>query len=220
MGSDPIRVLIVDDHMMVREGIKSVLHQFEEITVVGEATNGQEAVEQVRALAPDVVLMDLVMPVMDGIESARRIKAEAPTTRVLALTSFSTDDLVFPALRAGAVGYLLKDADSRELVRSIRQAHRGKASLHPTVARKVLDGLCETQHPRTKTETLTGREREVLKLLSRGLTNQQIAEELHVSQPTVRTHVSNILGKLHMTNRVQAALYAMKTGLGSSETTR
>ena len=213
MVTEPIRVLIVDDHMMVREGIKSVLHEFEDISVVGEAVNGVAAVEKVRALTPDVVLMDLMMPEMDGIEATRRIKAEAPRTRVLALTSFSTDDLVFPALKAGAVGYLLKDADSKDLVRSIRQAHRGKSSLHPTVARKVLDGLCELQHLRTKPESLTGREREVLELLTGGLTNQQIASELTVSQATVRTHVSNILAKLHTTNRVQAALHAIKSGL-------
>ena len=213
MVGQPIRVLIVDDHMMVRDGIISVLLEFEDITVVGEAVNGTAAVEQARALTPDVILMDLVMPEMDGIEAARRIKVEAPRIRVLALTSFSTDDLVFPALKAGAVGYLLKDADSKELVRSIRQAHRGKSSLHPSVARKVLDGLCETQHPLTKPETLTGREREVLELLARGLTNLQIAEELTVSPATVRTHVSNILAKLHTTNRVQAVLHAIKSGL-------
>ena len=220
MVGQPIRVLIVDDHMMVREGIKSVLHEFEDITVVGEAVDGVAAVEKARALDPDVILMDLLMPEMDGIEAARRIKAEAPRIRVLALTSFSTDDLVFPALKAGAVGYLLKDADSKELVRSIRQAHRGKSSLHPTVARKVLDGLCEAQHPRIKPETLTGREREVLELLTRGLTNQQIATELTVSQATVRTHVSNILAKLHSTNRVQAVLHAIKSGLVTTKAPR
>ena len=213
MVNEPIRVLIVDDHMMVREGIKSVLHQFDDITVVGEAANGVAALEGVRALAPDVVLMDLVMPDMNGIEATRRIKAEAPQTRILALTSFSTDDLVFPALKAGAMGYLLKDADSKDLVRSIRQAHRGKSSLHPIIARKVLDGLCEAQRPRTKPESLTGREQEVLELLTHGLTNQQIAAELAVSQATVRTHVSNILAKLHTANRVQAVLHAIKSGL-------
>ena len=217
MSGEPIRVLIVDDHMMVREGIKSVLHQFEDIRVVGEAENGVAAVEKAQALAPDVILMDLVMPEMDGIEAARRIKAEVPRARILALTSFSTDDLVFPALKAGAVGYLLKDADSSELVRSIRQAHRGKSSLHPAVARRVLDGLCETQHPRTRPESLTARENDVLGLLARGLTNQQIASELMVSQATVRTHVSNILAKLHMTNRVQAALHALRSGLFTTQ---
>jgi NarL family two-component system response regulator LiaR len=216
MANESIRVLIVDDHMMVREGIKSVLLQFEDITVVGEAVNGLAAVRAVQAKRPDVVLMDLVMPEMNGIEATRRIRAESPGTRVLALTSFSTDDLVFPALKAGAVGYLLKDADSKELVRSIRQAHRGKSSLHPAIARKVLDGFCDTQHPRARPESLTDREREVLELLTRGLTNHQIARELDVSQATVRTHVSNILGKLHLANRVQAALHAIKSGLVST----
>ena len=213
MGGEPIRVLIVDDHMMVREGIKSVLQQIEDIEVVGEAENGVVAVERARALEPDVVLMDLVMPEMDGVEAARRIKAEVQHARVLALTSFSSDDLVFPALKAGAVGYLLKDADSKDLILSIRQAHRGKSSLHPTIARKVLDGFCETQHPRARPESLTEREREVLQHLTGGLTNQQIANELSVTDATVRTHVSNILAKLHMSNRVQAALHAIKSGL-------
>lgn len=213
MSDTGIRVLIVDDHMMVREGIKSVLQQIEDIEVVGEARNGIEAVEQAQRLDPDVVLMDLVMPEMDGVEAARRLKQCAPRSRVLALTSFSSDDLVFPALRAGAVGYLLKDADSQDLIRSIRQAHLGKAALHPAIARKVLDGFRETQEPRTKTESLTEREHDVLELVTEGLTNQQIATRLSVSDATVRTHVSNILSKLHLTNRVQAALHAIRHGL-------
>ncbi|MHC4970952.1 MAG: response regulator [Planctomycetota bacterium] len=213
MDGTPIRVLIVDDHMMVREGIKSVLHQFPGIRVVGEAVNGVDAVDKVREFAPDVVLMDLVMPEMNGIEATRRIKAASPRTCILALTSFSTDDLVFPALEAGAVGYLLKDAGATDLVRSIRQANRGESSLHPTVARKVLDGFRGTGDPQAKPESLTARESEVLELLTRGLTNQQIAKKLSVSQATVRTHVSHILAKLHMANRVQAAMYAVKSGL-------
>jgi len=217
MDSNPIRVLIVDDHMMVREGIKSFLHQFADITVVGESQNGIEAVEKVRELDPDVVLMDLVMPGMDGVEASRRIKLQTPRARILALTSFSTDDLVFPALKAGAVGYLLKDADPMDLVRSIRQVHRGESSLHPTIARKVLDGFYGTADPHMKPESLTERESEVLQLITRGLTNQQIAKKLTVSQATVRTHVSNILAKLHMANRVQAALYALKSGLVRDE---
>ena len=217
MGAKPIRVLIVDDHMMVREGIKLFLHQIADITVIGEAKNGVDAQEKVRRLNPDVVLMDLVMPEMDGVEATRRIKAEKPEARILALTSFSTDDLVFPALKAGAVGYLLKDADPKDLVRSIRQVHQGESSLHPAIARKVLDGFYGSGDPHTKPETLTEREREVLEQLTRGLTNQQIAKKLFVSQTTVRTHVSNILAKLHMANRVQAALYALRSGLVSSD---
>jgi len=161
--------------------------------------------------------MDLVMPGMDGVEASRRIKLQTPRARILALTSFSTDDLVFPALKAGAVGYLLKDADPMDLVRSIRQVHRGESSLHPTIARKVLDGFYGTADPHMKPESLTERESEVLQLITRGLTNQQIAKKLTVSQATVRTHVSNILAKLHMANRVQAALYALKSGLVRDE---
>jgi NarL family two-component system response regulator LiaR len=146
MKRESIRVLIVDDHMMVREGIKSFLHQFEDITVVGEAENGVEAVEKAQRLSPDVVLMDLVMPQMDGIEATRRIKAAAPQARVLAISSFCTDELVFPALKAGAVGYLLKDSDPQDLVRSIREIHRGESFLHPSVARKVLHGFQESSN--------------------------------------------------------------------------
>jgi len=219
MDIEPIRVLIVDDHMMVREGIKLFLRQFEDMLVVGEAGNGVEAMEKARGLLPDVVLMDLVMPEMDGVEATRRIKLELPRTRILALTSFSTDELVFPALRAGAVGYLLKDADSRELVRSIRQAHRGKSTLHPTVARKLLDGFRGKGDAQPLPDPLTEREHEVLEHLTRGLTNQQIAKQLAVTPATVRTHVSNILAKLHKVNRVQAALYALKTGIVHGEPT-
>ena len=217
MKSGAIRVLIVDDHMMVREGIKSFLHQFADIAVIGEAENGVDALERAKKLAPDIVLMDLVMPGMDGVEATRRIKAAMPQVRILALTSFSTDDLVFPALKAGAAGYLLKDADPKDLVSSIRQVHCGESSLHPSIARKVLDGFYGMGDSKTKPETLTERESEVLQLMARGLTNQQIAKKLVVSQATVRTHVSNILAKLHMANRVQAALYALRSGLVSSD---
>ena len=211
------RVLVVDDHMMVREGILSFLDQFEDISVVGEAENGIEAVEKARRLAPDVVLMDLMMPGMDGVEATRRIKAESPKTRILALTSFCTDELVFSALMAGAVGYLLKDSDPRNLVRSIREAHRGESSLHPRVAQKVLQGLQEPTHRRPAPVALTQREIEVLKLLAVGRTDREIARRLSVNPATVRTHVSNILTKLHVANRVQAALYALRSGLVHTE---
>ena len=217
MKRESTRVLIVDDHMMVREGIMSFLDQFEDILVVGEADNGADAVEKAIRLTPDVVLMDLVMPGMDGVEATRRIKAAVPRTRVLALTSFCTDELVFSALMAGAVGYLLKDSDPRNLVRSIQEAHRGGSSLHPSAARRVLQGFHGSAEGRAEPDALTQREVEVLKLVAQGLTDQDIAKSLSVSLPTVRTHVSNILARLHLANRVQAALYALRSGLVGTE---
>ena len=213
MKRQSTRVLIVDDHMMVREGIMSFLDQFEDICVVGEAEDGADAVDKARRLAPDVVLMDLMMPGMDGVEATRRIKSETPEVRVLALTSFCTDELVFSALRAGAVGYLLKDSDSGNLVRSIREAHRGESSLHPSVARRVLQGFHESGKRRLQPEALTQREVEVLRLVAQGHTDPEIARRLTVSTATVRTHVCNLLAKLHLANRVQAALYAHRSGL-------
>ena len=217
MKRESTRVLIVDDHMMVREGIMSFLDQFEDISVVGEAENGVDAVEKARRLAPDVVLMDLMMPGMDGVEATRRIKAEGPQIHILALTSFCTDELVFSALRAGAVGYILKDSDPRNLVRAIREARRGESSLHPSAAQRVLRGFHGSGKGRFETPVLTPREVEVLKLVAQGHTDQEIARSLTVSPATVRTHVSNILARLHLTNRVQAALYALKSGLVSTE---
>ena len=214
-NSTAIRVLVVDDHAIVREGIKALLAMFADMEVVGEAAHGSDAVAQAEAFRPDVVLMDLVMPEMDGIEATRQIMAKRAQTRIIALTSFSADDKVFPAIRAGAVGYLLKDTDPRDLVRSIRLAHAGESSLHPAVARKVIQGFCPAADPEGKPEKLTERENEVLALVARGLTNQEIAGKLFLSEATIRTHVSNILAKLHMHNRVQAALFAFRTGLVS-----
>ena len=217
MKRESTRVLIVDDHMMVREGVMSFLDQFEDISVVGEADNGADAVEKARSLAPDVVLMDLMMPGMDGVEATRRIKAEGPQIHILALTSFCTDDLVFSVLRAGAVGYILKDSDPRNLVRAIREARRGESSLHPSAAQRVLQGFHGSGKVLAETPVLTPREVEVLKLVAKGHTDQEIARSLTVSPATVRTHVSNILARLHLANRVQAALYALKSGLVSTE---
>jgi len=214
---DVIRILIADDHPMVREGIKSLLASFADLEIVGEAVNGRDAVGKVEQLAPDVVLMDLMMPEMDGIEAMKRIQKSAPRVRILALTSFSTDNLIFPALRAGAAGYILKDTAPRDLVRSIREAHRGEATLHGSVARRVIEGLYPSDQPLRTREPLTERESEVLELVTRGLTNQEISRKLSVSQPTVRTHVSNILRKLRVANRVQAALYALKAGLVATQ---
>ncbi len=215
--SNGIRLLITDDHAIVRKGIRSLLLTEKDIEVVGEACNGVEAVEMTEALHPDVVLMDLMMPEMDGIEATRRITANKPAPRVLVLTSFAADSKVFPAIKAGALGYLLKDSGPDDLVQAIRQVYRGEPSLEPSIARKV---LTEVLHPEKKPLTvdpLTERELEVLRLLSEGLANKEIAEQLNVSDLTVRTHVGNILGKLHLANRTQAALYALQKGLTSLE---
>jgi len=213
--SQAIRVLIVDDHTIVRKGIRALLAEIEGIEVVGEADNGQEAVAQAETLHPDVILMDLAMPKMDGIEATRQIKASQPESRILVMTSFAADDQVFPAIKAGALGYLLKESAPEDLVQAIRQIHRGESSLHPTIARKVLQ---EITHPADRPPTpnpLTEREAEVLRLVAQGLSNQDIARKLNISDPTVRTHVSNILSKLYLATRIQAALYALREGLVS-----
>ncbi len=211
----PIRVLIVDDHAIVRKGIRALLATERDIRVVGEACDGQEAVAQAQALRPDVILMDLVMPQLDGIEATRRIAALNVGARILVLTSFAADDKVFPAIKAGALGYLLKDSGPEQLVAAIHQVHSGEPSLDPTIARKVLSELAQpATHPRTP-EPLTERELAVLKLIAQGRNNKEIAEQLVISDLTVRTHVSNILNKLHLASRTQAALYALREGIAS-----
>lgn len=222
----PIRVLVVDDHAIVRDGIRSFLATHPNIEVAGEADNGQAAVSAARRLRPDVILMDLMMPEMDGIEATRRIVAHRPEARILVLTSFAADDKVFPAIKAGAMGYLLKDSSSEDLVRAIHEVHRGESSLHPKIARKLLQELSRLSEPppappvetrdEALVEPLTAREVEVLKMVAQGLTNQEIADKLYISDRTVTTHVSNILGKLHLANRIQAALYAIQEGLTDS----
>lgn len=215
--NQPIRVLITDDHAIIRTGIRAVLELVPDMQVVGEASDGHEGVAQALALRPDVILMDLVMPNLDGIEAIRRIKAEQPEARILVLTSFAGDDKVFPAIKAGALGYHLKDSDPEELVHAIRQVYQGEASLHPTIARKLLQELARpTEQPPTR-DPLTQRELEVLRLVAQGMDNQQIADRLVISEATVRTHVSNILSKLHLASRTQAALYALREGLASLE---
>jgi NarL family two-component system response regulator LiaR len=192
-----------------------------DIEVAGEAGNGRDAVSRAASLAPDVILMDLEMPDMDGIEATRRILAQQPEARILVLTSFAAEDKVFPAIKAGAMGYLLKDSDSQELVRAVRQVHRGESSLHPKIARMVLREMWAEPRPTRPQEQapavdpLTEREMEVLKLVARGLSNEEIAEQLVITEGTVRTHVSNILGKLHLASRTQATLYALRQGLAS-----
>jgi NarL family two-component system response regulator LiaR len=213
----PIRVLIVDDHTIVRKGIRALLAEIEGIAVVGEAGNGLEAIAQAEALTPDVILMDLLMPQMDGIDATRQITSRQPRVRVLVLTSFVADDKVFPAIKAGALGYLLKDSAPQDLVQAIRQVHRGESSLHPTIARKLLEEMAHPAASRSTPDPLSEREMEVLQLLAQGLSNREIAEKLVVSETTARTHVSNILGKLHLASRTQAALYALREGLAPSQ---
>ena len=211
--ADPIRVLVVDDHAIVREGLRWLMSTEPGIELVGEAADGQEALEKARALCPDVILMDLVMPRMDGIVAISRIKETLPEVRVLVLTSFAEDEQVFPAIKAGALGYLLKDTSPQALLRAIRDIHAGMPTMHPLVARKLIQELQRPSDLPPTREPLTEREMEVLRLVARGLSNEEIAERLYIGERTARTHVSNILSKLHLANRTQAALYALREGL-------
>ncbi len=200
-----IRVLIADDHAVVRQGLRTFLDLQEDIEVVGEAADGAAALEAAVALTPDVVLVDLVMPGVDGIEAIRGLRERVPGARAIVLSSFIDDEKLFPAVRAGAAGYLLKDVQPKELVDAIRTVHGGGALLHPRVASRLLVELT--------TDPLTPREREVLGLIGRGMANKVIARELSLSEKTVKAHVSSILAKLGVTDRTQAALYAVRAGL-------
>ncbi len=207
-----ISVLIADDHPVVRQGLRTFLELQDDIEVVGEAADGEEAAVSVQRLLPDVVLMDLVMPRLDGIEAIRRIRTASPSTKVIVLTSFAEDEKVFPSVKAGAAGYLLKDVQPQKLVEAIRTVHRGEALLHPAIAAKLMQEYAQAP-PRRAGESLTERELEVLRLVARGMSNKEIADSLVLSEKTVKTHVSNILQKLHLADRTQAALYAVKQGL-------
>jgi NarL family two-component system response regulator LiaR len=213
--SSPIRVFVAEDHAIVRKGICALLTLEPGIEVVGEASNGREAVGGIEGSQPDVILMDLVMPEMDGIEAIRQVMARLPQARILVLTSFATDDKVFPAIKAGALGYLLKDSEPGEVVDAIRQVHRGESSLHPRIARKLMAELSRPSEQPPTPDPLTEREVEVLGLVAQGKSNRQIAGELVITEGTVRVHVSSILGKLHLASRTQAALYALREGLAS-----
>jgi NarL family two-component system response regulator LiaR len=206
---DPIRVLITDDHAVVRKGIRALLLTEKDLQVVGEASDGLDALAKAAALHPDVILMDLMMPQMDGIEATRQITAQHPQTRVLVLTSFAGDDKVFPAIKAGALGYLLKDSDPEELVAAIHAVYRGEPSLEPSIARKVLLELSHPAQANPTVDPLTERELGVLRLVAQGMSNREIAEELVVAEFTVRSHVSSILSKLHLASRTLAALFAL-----------
>jgi NarL family two-component system response regulator LiaR len=213
-----IRILVVDDHAILRKGLQALLATEDDLAVVGEAHDGAEAEREVQRLAPDVVLMDLVMPGVDGVEAIRRILALRPQTRVLVLTSFSSDDKVFAAIKAGAMGYHLKDSDPEALVQAIREVGRGESSLHPAIARKVLQELAQPSGQVPSADPLTEREVEVLRLVARGCSNREIADILVIGEVTVRTHMSNILGKLHLASRTQAALWALRQGLATLDT--
>ena len=211
---EQIRVMIVDDHSVVREGIRTYLDLEERFIIVGEAANGREAADKVPALKPDVVLMDLLMPEMDGIAATRAIKQVSPDVKVIVLTSFTDDEHIMPAIEAGATGYLLKDVSAEDLAKAIEGAYQGQAQLHPEVARKLMD---QVRQPRRVTEqpgeTLTPREMEVLRLIASGMSNKEIGRQLVMTERTVKGHVSNILGKLNLQDRTQAALYAVRHGL-------
>ncbi len=212
--SEPITVMIVDDHEMVRKGAKGYLEAQPEIAVVAEAESGAEAVRLAREYVPDVVLMDLVMPGMDGVEATRKVKDISPRTQIIILTSFHEDEHIFPALQAGAISYLLKDVKAIELVEAIRRASKGEATLHPRVAARLIKQFSRGEPDRRSIFTeLTEREVEVLTLIARGFTNQKIAEELVISIGTVKGHVSNILSKLHLADRTQAAVFAWQEGI-------
>ena len=210
-----IRVLIVDDHSVVRQGLRMFLNMDPELEIVGEASNGREAVSQAVELSPDVILMDLVMPEMNGIEATRIIRENSPEIEVIALTSVLEDQSIFKAINAGAIGYLLKDTEAQDLQHAIKNAAMGKVQLSSEIAAKLVEGF----HPPASHEKLTPREEEVLILLAKGKSNKDIGDSLYLSIPTVKTHVSNILRKLSVPGRTQAALYAVRAGIVSLEDT-
>ncbi|MFZ4656142.1 MAG: response regulator [Caldilineaceae bacterium] len=215
--NERIRVLIADDHHVVRGGIRALLETEDDIDVIDEAADGVETVLKTRSLNPDVILMDLMMPRKTGIEAIEEIKQEDPDARILVLTSYSDDEKVFAAIKAGALGYLLKETSTKELLQAIHDVYRGESSLHPVIARKLIRELNRPSNLPPADEPLTEREIEVLIFVARGYSNQDIANALFISERTVRTHVSNILSKLHLANRTQAALYALKEGLTNLE---
>jgi NarL family two-component system response regulator LiaR len=207
-----IRILIADDHNLVRQGFEALLTVKDGIEVVGLAENGEKAIKMARSLKPDIILMDLMMPEKNGIEATREIKAENPEAKILIITSFAEDENVYLAVKAGALGYLLKDSSPGDLMQAIEDVCQGRMSLHPNIANKLMDELNKPLEGKVSEDPLTERELEVLKLVAKGFSNQDIADKLIVSERTVGAHVSNILAKLHLANRTQAALYALRKG--------
>ena len=211
--SDNIQILIADDHAVVREGLRTLISAKPGLELVGEAADGVEAVSLARLLNPDLILLDMVMPRQDGLAAIREIKQENPQARILVLTSFDDDERVFSAIKAGALGYLLKDSSPQQLIQAIHDVYEGRSSLHPTIALKVIRELNQPSDLPPTEDPLTEREVETLRLIAQGLSNQEISEKLVISERTVGKHVSNILDKLHLANRTQAALYALRRGL-------
>jgi two-component system, NarL family, response regulator LiaR len=216
MKTDPIKILIIDDHTIVRKGIIALLDTEDRIKVVGEAEDGNTGIKKYFKLNPDVILLDLIMPEMNGIDVIKKIMEEDQDAKIIVLTSFAADDQVFPAIQAGALGYLLKDTDPDDLIAAIHQVFRGESSLSPIIARKVIQEIFDSSNKAVIPDPLTKREVEVLQVIAKGKTNQDIAEILTISESTVRKHVSNILGKLQLASRTEAALYAVKEGITSS----
>ena len=211
--TEPISIVIVDDHEVVRNGIRAYLDTIPEFKVVGEGASGDEAIKLVAENIPDIVLMDLIMPGKDGVETTREIKKISPRTQVVVLTSFHEDIHIFPALKAGAISYILKDMKMEKLAEALQRAVRGEVTLHPLVAARVLASLRKPNENESLFTDLTERELEVLKLIANGLTNNQIADKLVISENTVKGHVSNILSKLHLADRTQVAVYAWQEGI-------
>ncbi len=213
MSAPPVRVLIVDDHEVVRRGFRALLDEFEDMEVVGEAGNGMDAIQLAESEKPDVILMDLIMPEMDGVEATRQISEKQTKARILVITTYGGDDHVIPAIKAGAHGYLFKDSGSDQLVEAIRQVHRGEPALDPDIARLLIQEIRPEVPDRATPDPLTARELEVLSLMAGGLSTREIADRLFIEEVTVRSHISRILDKLHLANRVQATLYALREGV-------
>ena len=212
--SESISVLLVDDHSMVREGVRAFLVTQPDIAVVGEAGSGEEAIKLAEQYVPDVILMDLIMPTMDGVEATRRVKQVSPRSQVVVLTSYHEDEHIFPALKAGALSYVLKDVSAQELASAVRKAAVGEAVLHPRVAARVIKELQGRREDAFNPFTqLSERELEVLKLIADGMSNAEMAAKLYLSEKTIKGHVSNILSKLHLVDRTQAAVYAWREGI-------
>ncbi|TFG47404.1 MAG: response regulator transcription factor [Anaerolineales bacterium] len=217
MAEKPIQILIVDDHAVVRKGVRALLATEPSIEIIGEAGDGEQALQLYQELKPDLLLLDLLMPKMNGVEVIKSVKKIDKGAKILVLTSFAADDQVFPAIKAGALGYLLKDTEPDDLVSAIQQVFLGESSLSPIVARMLLDEIFQSGEKPISPDPLTKREIEVLQVLAKGKSNREIGSILSISETTVRSHVSNILAKLHLASRMEAALYAIKEGVANLE---